>query len=217
MPNLEDILRGDFLEISDFYAKLLKLNPVQVQELEQHWPKISIGKNSEYHAALSFSGKNSYNFDFTPGAVGDLLAEAEEVAHYFSLILNPEAKQELFNAKKDSKEYIAAVAQQEYVARRLTLEYLKYKGIKGSNNLWSKLENDRIILLTEKPSDTLSHYAGYLAAEQDFNNGAGAEILMKALYGNDSKRFTGIAEKLKPQIYLLPINPDYDAPYAIAA
>jgi|SRR3989338_8856197 len=217
MPGLEDILRRDTLEIRDFYIEFLRLNDSQAQQIKKYWPKISINQNLEYHAALLFSNGNDYIFEFRPEAVGDTLAKAEEVGHYFSLILNPHAKKALFKAEKGSMEHIAAVAQQEYIARMLALEYLKYKGIQGSNNLWSKLDNNKIILLTEKPSDILSHYAGYLAAEQDLNNEAGTKNLIKALYSNDAKRFARISEKLGPRIHVLPPNSNYDAPYAIAA
>lgn len=217
MQSLEDILNQNLTEIRDFYVGFLKLSPFQVQEIEKYGPKISINPNLEYHAALAFSNQDEYLFEFRPEAVEDPLAKAEEVAHYFSLILNPEAKEKLFNAKKDSEEYIAAAAQQEYVARILALEYLKHKGITGFNTVWSEFRHDRIILLANKPSDALSHFAGYSEAERDFNEEAGYEKLISTLYGNDTKRFIKISEKLKPQIYVLPPNPNYDAPYAIAA
>lgn len=208
MAGLEDILKKNFLEIRDFYANWLNLSPAQVRKLKDNWAETSIDKGLDCHAALVFSQNDRYLFTFRPEAVGDALAEAEEVAHYFSLMLNPKAKSAILRAKKGSEDYIALEAQQEYVARRMALEYLKYKGIEDYNQIWSRFENERISLHAEKPSDVLSHFAGYSLAEQDMESGAGLKKLMQALYGNDLSRFKAAARKLAPQVYPAPENPD---------
>lgn len=205
--SLESILDQSVVEIRNLHLDNLKLNSNEDGFLRRNKPRYHIGDKSPY-AALSFHDDAFFGLHFRPKAVSNPLAVGEEIGHYISLASNPFMRQKLFHSDKKSEEYIMLVYREEYIARALALLYLKHKGINLSeNNIWSKLEDNQVVLVTQRPEDGLSHYLGYTMAERDFKSLSEEQLwakLRRVIYSMDLSEFSDIERPIMPQIVTAP-------------
>jgi len=204
MPDLEEILRSGFVEFKQFSARLLDLDPDRSKALNANRPNFLISNRLGDYAALSFSNTNQYRFEFQPEAVEDHLARSEEFGHYVSFAINPQAKIDLFKSDVGSDNYIKLIYREEYIARLLALMYLDSKGMQlNRNQVWSRFEDKRVVLVTDRPKDVLSHYLGYTKAEADFKNLSPQQLkdkLRRIWYTNGLSEFNDLNRFDMPQI-----------------
>lgn len=194
MKNLELILlQEETSGIESFFIGVLDLDKGSIETLRQNKPKPVVDKNLDFYAALSFSDGSNNSYIFSPAAVHDPAALGEEVGHYFGLALRPQARNNLLknNTNHNPEEYLRLVALEEYIGRYFALIYLNHLGIKRYNNLWSKIEGDKIILYTKKPLDAKYHFLGYVKAEKDFKE-KGIQGLKDVLSSKYTPNFSNI-------------------------